>query len=197
MLRVQCALGCVFIPLGRLSVPLAGVSDYRTLLHSFASMKLLLAVSSLAILSSLVAAIDPEQCGPTAGNQKCKNNQCCSQYGWCGKADAYCLTVRHSWMVRNSLMTISRDVSQTLASAKECRARGRLQPLPAPQVQWKAHQPISVVLKTRTSFALPACAVPSMAIAERPTPVVGKGASKDLDRALVAVRHHPALARTL
>jgi len=33
-----------------------------------------------------------EQCGSGAGNAKCANNLCCSQYGYCGDTSAYCGT---------------------------------------------------------------------------------------------------------
>ncbi|KAL6709250.1 hypothetical protein ACN47E_001657 [Coniothyrium glycines] len=46
--------------------------------------------SVLAIASTCAAQFDPEQCGPKAGNQKCRQNKCCSQYGWCGTTNAYC-----------------------------------------------------------------------------------------------------------
>ncbi|KAL4354450.1 hypothetical protein GQ457_06G019110 [Hibiscus cannabinus] len=32
-----------------------------------------------------------EQCGWQVGGALCPNNLCCSQYGWCGSTDPYCL----------------------------------------------------------------------------------------------------------
>lgn len=34
---------------------------------------------------------DDFQCGPQNGNKRCSGSLCCSQYGWCGDTDAYCL----------------------------------------------------------------------------------------------------------
>ncbi|KAF2823091.1 hypothetical protein CC86DRAFT_469652 [Ophiobolus disseminans] len=48
----------------------------------------------LAVVSTCAAQFDPQQCGPTAGNQKCPQNKCCSAYGWCGNSDAYCRATR-------------------------------------------------------------------------------------------------------
>ena len=54
-------------------------------------MKTSLLVSALAIFSVAAARFDENQCGPKAGNQKCKANKCCSKYGWCGTTTDYCL----------------------------------------------------------------------------------------------------------
>ncbi|KAE8729125.1 Wound-induced protein WIN2 [Hibiscus syriacus] len=43
------------------------------------------------LLVSLVGATMAEQCGRQAGGALCPNNLCCSQYGWCGDTDEYCL----------------------------------------------------------------------------------------------------------
>lgn len=34
--------------------------------------------------------IDPNQCGPSNGNNKCLSGLCCSQNGWCGNTTDYC-----------------------------------------------------------------------------------------------------------
>ncbi|XVF42194.1 hypothetical protein PTKIN_Ptkin01aG0340400 [Pterospermum kingtungense] len=43
------------------------------------------------LLVSLVGATVGEQCGRQAGGVTCPNNLCCSQFGWCGSTDEYCL----------------------------------------------------------------------------------------------------------
>ncbi|XAR49216.1 hypothetical protein NMG60_11032334 [Bertholletia excelsa] len=46
---------------------------------------------NLASLLFLVALAAAQQCGRQAGGQTCPNNLCCSQYGYCGTTDDYCL----------------------------------------------------------------------------------------------------------
>ncbi|KAJ4381049.1 hypothetical protein N0V86_003396 [Didymella sp. IMI 355093] len=48
------------------------------------------AVAILSIAASAFAQIDPEHCGPQYGNVVCKDNNCCSQYGWCGSTKDHC-----------------------------------------------------------------------------------------------------------
>ncbi|KAL1370624.1 hypothetical protein HN51_000863 [Arachis hypogaea] len=45
---------------------------------------------SLTLLLLLLGA-KAEQCGRQAGGALCPNNYCCSQFGWCGETDDYCL----------------------------------------------------------------------------------------------------------
>jgi hypothetical protein len=40
------------------------------------------AVAILSLAAGVIAQIDPEHCGPKYGNVVCKDNNCCSQYGW-------------------------------------------------------------------------------------------------------------------
>lgn len=40
------------------------------------------AVAILSLAAGAFAQIDPEHCGPQYGNVACKDNNCCSQYGW-------------------------------------------------------------------------------------------------------------------
>jgi len=40
------------------------------------------AVAILSLATAVLAAVDPEHCGPQYGNVVCKDNNCCSQYGW-------------------------------------------------------------------------------------------------------------------
>jgi hypothetical protein len=40
------------------------------------------AVAILSLAAGVIAQIDPEHCGPKYGNLVCKDNNCCSQYGW-------------------------------------------------------------------------------------------------------------------
>nr|AFK48556.1 unknown [Lotus japonicus] len=42
------------------------------------------------LLPCLIVTAMGEQCGSQAGGQLCPNNQCCSQYGWCGNTEDYC-----------------------------------------------------------------------------------------------------------
>ncbi len=39
-------------------------------------------VAFLSLAAGAFAQIDPEHCGPQYGNVVCKDNNCCSQYGW-------------------------------------------------------------------------------------------------------------------
>ncbi|GMI65218.1 HEVEIN-LIKE, pathogenesis-related 4 [Hibiscus trionum] len=48
-------------------------------------------VMLFVFLISLVGATMAEQCGRQAGGALCPNNLCCSQFGWCGSSDEYCL----------------------------------------------------------------------------------------------------------
>ncbi|XAR49218.1 hypothetical protein NMG60_11032336 [Bertholletia excelsa] len=48
-------------------------------------------ILTLASLLFLVALTAAQQCGRQAGGQTCPNNLCCSQYGYCGTTDDYCL----------------------------------------------------------------------------------------------------------
>lgn len=59
-------------------------------------MRTSLLLSALALFSTAAAAYDTNQCGPSAGNRKCKDNKCCSKYGWCDYGDDYCLPSRVS-----------------------------------------------------------------------------------------------------
>ncbi|KAK6915411.1 Chitin-binding, type 1 [Dillenia turbinata] len=45
----------------------------------------------LALLVSSSIGAFAQQCGKQAGGQTCANNLCCSQYGYCGSTDDYCL----------------------------------------------------------------------------------------------------------
>lgn len=47
------------------------------------------AVAILSLAAGVLAAVDPEHCGPQYGNVVCKDNNCCSQYGW------VCLPLNH------------------------------------------------------------------------------------------------------
>lgn len=40
------------------------------------------AVAILSLAAGVIAQVDPEHCGPKYGNLVCKDNNCCSQYGW-------------------------------------------------------------------------------------------------------------------
>nr|AAP35270.1 hevein-like antimicrobial peptide [Euonymus europaeus] len=46
-------------------------------------------VFSIAVLSLACSA---QQCGRQAGNRRCPNNLCCSQFGYCGRTNEYCCT---------------------------------------------------------------------------------------------------------
>ncbi|QHN80274.1 Endochitinase [Arachis hypogaea] len=46
---------------------------------------------SLITLLLLLLGGKAEQCGRQAGGALCPNNYCCSQFGWCGETDDYCL----------------------------------------------------------------------------------------------------------
>ncbi|KAK6911384.1 Chitin-binding, type 1 [Dillenia turbinata] len=46
------------------------------------------------LVSSTVGAL-AQQCGSQAGGKTCPNNLCCSQYGYCGSTDPYCLPSNH------------------------------------------------------------------------------------------------------
>jgi len=48
------------------------------------------AVALLSLATAVFAAVDPEHCGPQYGNVQCKDNNCCSQYGWCGTTKDHC-----------------------------------------------------------------------------------------------------------
>lgn len=39
-------------------------------------------VAILSLAAGVIAQVDPENCGPKYGNVVCKDNNCCSQYGW-------------------------------------------------------------------------------------------------------------------
>ncbi|XP_077248059.1 pathogenesis-related protein PR-4-like [Tasmannia lanceolata] len=45
----------------------------------------------MVFLVCLAAAAEAQQCGRQAGDQTCAGNLCCSQYGYCGTTDDYCL----------------------------------------------------------------------------------------------------------
>ncbi|KAK7263019.1 hypothetical protein RJT34_30603 [Clitoria ternatea] len=46
----------------------------------------------LCLLLALLVGARAEQCGKQAGGAVCPNGLCCSQFGWCGNTDSYCLT---------------------------------------------------------------------------------------------------------
>ncbi|XP_059648665.1 pathogenesis-related protein PR-4-like [Cornus florida] len=45
-------------------------------------------IVSLCLVAAVATA---QQCGQQAGGATCANNLCCSQYGYCGTTDDYCL----------------------------------------------------------------------------------------------------------
>ena len=47
------------------------------------------AVAILSLATAVLAAVDPEHCGPQYGNVVCKDNNCCSQYGWVSLSTNY------------------------------------------------------------------------------------------------------------
>ncbi|KAF2027541.1 hypothetical protein EK21DRAFT_102496 [Setomelanomma holmii] len=47
--------------------------------------------STVAFLSMVAGVLaGSENCGPANNNQVCAQNECCSQYGWCGTTTDYC-----------------------------------------------------------------------------------------------------------
>ncbi|OAL45803.1 hypothetical protein IQ07DRAFT_683728 [Pyrenochaeta sp. DS3sAY3a] len=76
-------------------------------------------VSALAIISTVAAQFSSEQCGPSAGNQKCGGTKCCSQYGWCGTTDAYCATGCQTGFgtCKGVTLSLSRSSSSVRASS--------------------------------------------------------------------------------
>ncbi len=52
-------------------------------------MKVLPVVGVVVLAFVVQVASDPEQCGAKAGDALCKNNLCCSKYGFCGSTDSY------------------------------------------------------------------------------------------------------------
>ncbi|KAL6706021.1 hypothetical protein ACN47E_006123 [Coniothyrium glycines] len=74
-------------------------------------------VAVVAIFSTAAAQFSPEQCGPFAGSQKCSNNKCCSQHGWCGTTDAYCATKCQIGFGTCKGVTVSRSSSAARASS--------------------------------------------------------------------------------
>lgn len=50
-----------------------------------------LVVVGLLVCATLVCVAVGEQCGRQAGGALCPGGLCCSQYGWCGSSDDYCL----------------------------------------------------------------------------------------------------------
>ena len=45
----------------------------------------------LCLLLALLLGATAEQCGKQANGALCPNGLCCSQFGWCGSTDDYCL----------------------------------------------------------------------------------------------------------
>ncbi|XP_059651065.1 pathogenesis-related protein PR-4-like [Cornus florida] len=45
----------------------------------------------MVLIICLAAGAVAEQCGRQAGGRLCPGNQCCSQWGYCGTTDEYCL----------------------------------------------------------------------------------------------------------
>ncbi|KAH0650019.1 hypothetical protein KY284_029931 [Solanum tuberosum] len=45
----------------------------------------------VTILALLLSAANAQQCGSQAGGAVCDGGLCCSQYGYCGTATAYCV----------------------------------------------------------------------------------------------------------
>ncbi|MCL7043838.1 hypothetical protein MKW94_018840 [Papaver nudicaule] len=45
----------------------------------------------LLFITATVSIVSAQQCGRQAGGQTCQGNLCCSQYGYCGNTDDYCL----------------------------------------------------------------------------------------------------------
>jgi hypothetical protein len=45
----------------------------------------------LVLFLCLLATATAQQCGRQAGGKTCTNNLCCSQHGYCGTTDDYCL----------------------------------------------------------------------------------------------------------
>ncbi|KAL5727062.1 hypothetical protein ACHQM5_000294 [Ranunculus cassubicifolius] len=48
-------------------------------------------LSSVFFLLCLISAVTAQTCGRQAAGAKCANSACCSQWGWCGTTDDYCL----------------------------------------------------------------------------------------------------------
>jgi peptidoglycan/xylan/chitin deacetylase (PgdA/CDA1 family) len=42
------------------------------------------------VLIVILNCVVSQNCGPTAGDIKCTENNCCSVYGWCGSTSAHC-----------------------------------------------------------------------------------------------------------
>jgi len=53
-------------------------------------MKVLPVVGVVVLAFVVQVASDPLQCGAGAGDALCKNNLCCSKWGFCGSTDNYC-----------------------------------------------------------------------------------------------------------
>ncbi|OVA13848.1 Chitin-binding [Macleaya cordata] len=45
----------------------------------------------LLFLTAAAASVNAQQCGRQAGGRTCQGNLCCSQWGYCGDTDEYCL----------------------------------------------------------------------------------------------------------
>ncbi|KAI3912946.1 hypothetical protein MKW98_019299 [Papaver atlanticum] len=45
----------------------------------------------LLFLTAIVSVVSSQQCGRQAGGRTCQGNLCCSQYGYCGDTNDYCL----------------------------------------------------------------------------------------------------------
>ncbi|KAI3912945.1 hypothetical protein MKW98_019298 [Papaver atlanticum] len=53
--------------------------------------KTLSVTALLLFLTAIVSVVSSQQCGRQAGGRTCQGNLCCSQYGYCGDTNEYCL----------------------------------------------------------------------------------------------------------